>query len=227
MSQPITTFCIYDYRGFTACWRAFVRIGLRVPVGTGGATWIKLLGHGGGQGFSIKPNWGRYALMAIWPDADTAKLAFATNPWLKTLTNESISAQIWYLTAVRSHGFWEGEDPFLPQYATPETLPTDERVAVLTRATIRFSRLKAFWSKVAPVSASILDAEGLIQAGGVGELPIVQQATFSIWQNEKSMMDYAYRSKLHAEVVRLTRQEGWYSEELFARFRVLGEEKLG
>jgi hypothetical protein len=42
-----------------------------------------------------------------------------------------------------------------------------------------------------------------------------------VWESVQAMQQYAYRDVRHREVIQLTRQEGWYSEELFARFRVL------
>jgi hypothetical protein len=45
------------------------------------------------------------------------------------------------------------------------------------------------------------------------------QATFSLWESAESMMDYAYKNPKHAEMVKKTRELGWYSEELFARFQ--------
>ncbi|MCB0555957.1 MAG: hypothetical protein KDD02_20595, partial [Phaeodactylibacter sp.] len=44
------------------------------------------------------------------------------------------------------------------------------------------------------------------------------QATFSLWENSQFMKQYAYQSPQHQEVIRRTRQLGWYKEELFARF---------
>jgi hypothetical protein len=59
----------------------------------------------------------------------------------------------------------------------------------------------------------------LIFAKGIGELPIVQQATFSLWRSKQEMTAYAYRDKHHTEVIKKTRELGWYKEELFAQFR--------
>jgi heme-degrading monooxygenase HmoA len=65
------------------------------------------------------------------------------------------------------------------------------------------------------------DAPGYITSFGVGEAPVYRQATFSVWESMEHMKAFAYGSKQHAEVIKKTRSEGWYSEELFARFRII------
>jgi heme-degrading monooxygenase HmoA len=59
---------------------------------------------------------------------------------------------------------------------------------------------------------------------GAGEKPFIQQCTVSVWKNEKIINQFAYRQSGHKEVVRRTRERRWYSEELFARFEVIGSE---
>ena len=72
-----------------------------------------------------------------------------------------------------------------------------------------------------PTSAALAGAAGVRAAIGLGELPVVRQATFSVWESAQAMQQYAYRDARHREVIILTKREQWYSEELFARFRVL------
>ncbi|HRD42629.1 MAG TPA: DUF3291 domain-containing protein, partial [Ferruginibacter sp.] len=102
--------------------------------------------------------------------------------------------------------------------------PVDENkpIAILTRATLRLSRLKEFWQNVPPVSAKLQQAKGLILSVGIGEIPLVKQATFSVWQSLDDMKAFAYSQKEHAEVIQKTRQRNWYSEELFSRFKITG-----
>jgi len=54
---------------------------------------------------------------------------------------------------------------------------------------------------------------------GIGEVPMLQQVTFSIWPNKASMDAFA-RTGPHAEAIRAVRDEGWFKEELYARFAV-------
>jgi hypothetical protein len=64
-------------------------------------------------------------------------------------------------------------------------------------------------------------AKGFITSVGIGEVPFIKQATFSIWESLDDVKQFAYRQRQHAEIIKLTRQEDWYSEDLFARFSII------
>ena len=108
-----------------------------------------------------------------------------------------------------------------PAAAASKATP-DVPVAVLTRASIRWRKAPRFWQFVEPTSAALAQVAGVRAAIGLGELPFVRQATFSVWESVKAMQDYAYKDVRHREVIQLTHREKWYGEEMFARFRVLG-----
>jgi hypothetical protein len=79
--------------------------------------------------------------------------------------------------------------------------------------------LTRFWSEVDFVSEALGGAKGLLCSIGFGEVPWIRQATFSIWQSQEDFEAFAYGNERHQHVVQRTRNEGWYAEELFARFR--------
>ncbi|RIY08655.1 spheroidene monooxygenase [Hymenobacter rubripertinctus] len=190
----------------------------RVP----GLRFPKLLGSGAG-GFGALPNLRRYGLMAVWESEQAAGAFFGQHPLWQQYRQRTSAIWTARLAPIRAHGLWDGVNPF--DYAT-ETAEADEPVLVLTRASIRLRKTPRFWRHIAPVSATIADAPGVRAAIGLGELPIVRQATVSLWDSARAMQEYAYRSEKHKEVIRLTRQEDWYAEELFARFRVLSTEGI-
>ena len=122
-----------------------------------------------------------------------------------------------HLRAVRSRGRWAGRElplaPGQPESRRPAPL------VVLTRARVRPSRWRPFRAAVPPVDTELADAPGLLRSVGVGEWPVLVQGTVSLWRDEAAMTGFA-RSEAHRVVVRRTADEGWYAEELFARFRV-------
>lgn len=123
------------------------------------------------------------------------------------------------LQPIASRGAWSRTAPFDAephQQAGP-----DEPVAVLTRARLRARQAPAFWRAIDPVAATLPGAEGLICAFGVGEAPVGFQGTVSLWRHAADVVRFAYRQPEHAAVVDRTPRQGWYAEELFARFRVL------
>jgi len=67
-------------------------------------------------------------------------------------------------------------------------------------------------------------ADGFLFSQGIGEWLWVRQATLSFWQSKEHVKQFAYKMQNHAEIVRKTRQEKWYSEDMFVRFKVLKTE---
>lgn len=191
----------------------------------------KLMGSGRNGSFDIRPDLDQWAVMVFRETPFPPDLPAADLPQtLDTLYGRYIPAwwrffgcETWtvLLRVIGGHGTWDGKS--LAVRATND--PTSEAgtgIAVLTRATIRWRRLRSFWSKVPPVSDVFFQAPGLVLSLGIGEAPFTRQATFSMWRSEADMKAFAYRSAEHREVIARTRREGWYSEDMFLRFEVVG-----
>lgn len=222
----MVTFTFFTFQGLANRWWAFGRMGIRPfnDKAAPGLQFARMLGTGGGNGFSIFPDFGQYGWLGVWDSEEAAKDFFAKSTLFKSFRDRSDTYMTIYATPLMSHGKWDGKEAFSPGKAFDPQRP----VAVLTRATIKRRHLIKFWSYVPKVSKSIeAFSERSLFHTGVGELPLVQQATFSIWTSGQDMLDYAYKSPLHAEVVKKTRELGWYAEELFARFEVLKAEGNG
>ena len=259
MQQQKVTLSLFRFSVTANRWWAFGMMGKapglirELP----GSPFAKMMGSGGGSGFSIFPNLGIYCLIHAAPAAappapvqtrfiaspssdfqDSDPMQDQTRltpppaqtqlipPPAQTRSIASLQAKCaehltLHLQPIKSDGKWDGTNPF---QSDPDFDPAGRPIAILTRATIRPSRLIRFWRSVPNSSEMILRQPGHLFSIGVGELPLIQQATFSLWENLDAVKRYAYREGPHKKVVQQTRKYDWYSEELFARFVVTGME---
>lgn len=198
-------------------------MGLDRPVlkGTDGLRFWKLLGTGRGRTMTLSADLRRWALFAVWED-ERALDAFLDGSEIPARW-DALRAERYdlRLEPVRSHGAWGGSNPLETTGRAPKLDPA-EPVAILTRATIRPTRLVPFYRSILPPSQRLAQAPGVLASVGVGEWPLARQATFSLWSSVRAVQEYAYQDGEHRAVVERTRAERWYSEELFARFRPLG-----
>jgi heme-degrading monooxygenase HmoA len=151
----------------------------------------------------------------VWESEEDANEFFNSSDLMREYAVHSDELYTLYMKNISAGGTWVGKNPF----EKGAELDSDKPIAVITRATIKWNWLLRFWTYV-PTSQQALDGnEGLIYTKGVGEIPIVQMATFSLWKNFESVKKFAYKSKQHQEAIRRTRKNNWYKEELFSRFQ--------
>lgn len=187
-----------------------------------GLRFYKFLGTGAGNGFSLRPDFSTYALLLVW-DSPAMAASFLQHQTYLDYYQRSTKVRCLTLRNFQSHGKWGGSNPFLP---TGGTVEKDQKVAIITRATLRFSRLFSFWRHVPQAAKAIETAAGVQYFKGIGEWPFIQQATISIWNSLDDVMQFAYRHKAHASIVKKTRQKKWYAEDLFARFIIQNDTQL-
>lgn len=174
----------------------------------------KLMGSGRNGTFDIHPDWRQWAILMITPNSKPQTPNFIVG-WHRFFNCETWTVQ---LEPLEGHGAWDGKQCFgtLPRESNYEG-----RIAVLTRATIRLRKLRNFWKNVPAVANRTAGAEGFIASLGIGEVPFIKQATFSVWESKAAMKTFAYKMQEHTGVIQKTRREDWYSEEMFVRFRII------
>lgn len=178
----------------------------------------KLCGSGTGEGFTPLPNTAVYGILATWPDLETARSRTASAPVWRRYRARATECWSVFLATTSARGAWSGQAPFDPvSTAGPGPL------AALTRATVKPSGALKFWRHEPAISAMIGKDPNVIFKIGIGEFPLVQQVTFSIWPDTRSMAEFARAGGPHAEAIRDVRARGLFAEELYARFRVLGD----
>ncbi len=183
----------------------------------------KLCGSGTGEGFTPRPNWGVWAILAVWPDADTARSTIANARIYRRWRGMARESWTVYLDPISSRGKWSGTAPFLPK---PNPDAADRLLAVLTRASLNPSKMLRFWQRVPDISMVIGADPNVLFKIGIGELPLLHQVTFSIWPDAASMKKFARGDGPHGRAISAVRDGDWFAEELYARFSVTGSDGL-
>lgn len=221
MDQPgqHVTLSFFRYGAGQRVWGMRQMAEMRRPLdAVEGLRFYKLLGTGGGTGYGFWPDFGTYALLGSWTDAAAAARFHSEHPAHQAWVAHADEVFTLHMVPLLSRGAWTGVNPFEPVNEAPEG-----PLAVLTRATIRPQYVVPFWRRVAGVAKSLEGREGLLFTKGIGELPWVVQATFSVWRSQADMQAFAFgQGGRHAEAVQRTRSANGFSEELYARFRVVG-----
>ena len=174
----------------------------------------KLCGAGKAEGFNPTGNPFTIAILASWDTAELARDRTATSKIFQRYAQRSVENWTVFLQARSVRGAWDGKTPFEAAEAQ-----ADGPMAALTRASIRKSAVWQFWRQVPDISANIGAAPNVMFKAGIGELPMLDQITFSIWP-DKATMDGFARTGPHGAAIKAVREGNWFSEELFARFAV-------
>lgn len=206
---------VLKFEGFLNRWKAFTQMGKK--------DWkrelenifgfFKMMGTGSGNGFSIFPDFGTYIFIVTAKDH---KVLIESTP-VRELLHRAKRMKIYEMIPLKAHGLWNGRNPFEPLIANNLKECHYPLLSVITRGSIRRSLWWKFWQFVPKVARQI--PTQALYSVGMGELPLVEQATFSIWQNEDDMKKWAYQNQAHRQVIGLTHALKWYDEEMFARFR--------
>lgn len=179
-----------------------------------GLVFWRLLGTGSGDRTGGGADLARTAVFAVWED-EAALDAFLADG--RIARRWDAAQEVWQvrLRGLGGHGRWRGVDPL----DDLEQGSDDGPVAIITRADVRRASWKAFGAGSEVVDAELHRAAGLIDVVGIGEAPVGRLATFSLWDSLTAARTFAYAMPDHVEVMRRTRAEDWYAEEMFARFQ--------
>ncbi len=217
MSGTVAVIVLVDISPHARLWGfwhfLFCRFSLRREAGI---TFFKVLGSGENAGFGLRPSPSHQGLFCAFVD-DAAATKFIANS--KVLSAYRQHAREFFcvkLKAFSSRGSWANQAPLTITASAPSAalmMP----VAALTRASIRPVVAAKFWRRAPPAELSLQRAHGCLLAAGLGESPLLRQATFTIWESVAAMDAYA-RTGAHMDAIRAAHAGHFFSESMFTRF---------
>jgi hypothetical protein len=149
----VVTFSLFGFSTPRQRLWAFSQMGLAKPAlrKIPELQFFKLMGTGSGAGFSTRPNFGVYTLLAEWPSMKIARERIDSADGLEGHRRMADRMATLYLEPVASRGQWDGHQFEVAADARDQRLP----LVALTRASIRPSKLFRFWSRVPAISETV------------------------------------------------------------------------
>jgi heme-degrading monooxygenase HmoA len=204
----------FRYGGFQKLWGMMQMAASRAPMHRmKGMQFFKPVGTGSGIGYSIIPDFSVYGILAVWESEQDADRFLSSKLFRKFILHSREQYTV-FLRPLSSKGSWSGFNA----WRFSPSLADNHLISVLTRATVKTRFLIQFWSMVPRVSREHEGFRGLIFTKGVGEYPLVEQATFTIWENKESMNEFAWKT-FHGTAIRETRKNKGFREEMFTRLQ--------
>jgi spheroidene monooxygenase len=186
-----------------------------LPLRAPGLLFHKVLGSGQDGGFGLAPSLSHQGLFTAFDHEAQARAFLEEAPVLDRYRQRAAEFAWLLLKPYSVRGSWSGFSP------TPNKPDSESKgpVASLTRASIRLQKMHAFWSQSPAAEADLTQAEGCQLAVGLGEAPLLRQATFSLWDSLDHMNAYA-RSGAHLRAIQTAYRDEHFSESMFVRFSV-------
>lgn len=185
-----------------------------------GLLFAKVMGSGEGGGFGLRPSGTHQGLIFLFDSLKNA-CDYLKSPDAQLYREKT---REWWqgLMVVNScRGTWNSQgwqsDGFLDETATQDY---QGPVASLTRGSIRASKAAAFWRYTPAAQEDLHQAVGCELAVGLGEAPVIRQCTFSVWDNAKSMVNYAHQGA-HLKAIAAANKHKFFTESMFVRMQIL------
>ena len=141
-----------------------------------GLKFAKVLGSGRDGGFGVQPSASRQGLFTVFDSEASADRYIADSDIVRGYRERSGDCCVLKLRAYSCRGSWSGTS-----LAVSTQAPASGPIAALTRASIRPRKAFEFWPLADPAQVSLEAAKGCRLAVGLGEAPLLRQATFSVW----------------------------------------------
>jgi hypothetical protein len=176
-----------------------------------GLRFARALGSGRDGGFGLVPSADRHGLFALFDDDAVADRFIDRSSVVAAYRTHASELLVARLRATSSRGSWDGQ-----RMAVSAAVDPAAPVAALTRAAIRPLSAAAFWRHAPSSQRGLASAPGCRLAVGLGEAPLLRQATFSLWDDSAAMDAYA-RQGPHLAAIRAAQRDGHFAESMFVR----------
>jgi len=188
-----------------------------------GLLFAKVMGSGHEGGFSLRPSTTHQGLVCMLRTRGEAQ-DFLDSPIVREARARTRESWAGLLAITSARGQWDGQAwaPGLANASDARDVRDGDAapLAVLTRASVRPTKVAAFW-RHAPASQEAMEqAPGCSLAVGLGEAPVLRQCTFSLWRDLPAMEAYA-RGGAHGAAAQAAYRQDYFSESMFVRMRLL------